>query len=275
MNGELFRALAVIAESPGPGTEAVGDALGLPGRPDAAEYTDLFLLQLWPYASIYVGAEGQLGGEARDRVAGFWRALRLTPPVEPDHLAALLGLYANLVELEAGESDVARRLLRRRSRKALLFEHLLSWLPPYLAKLAEIASPFYGEWGAVLAEALFVEAAELGRAEQPPLHLREAPALTTTDEILAPVRSGMVIVRDDLWRAAKSLGLGLRQGERTYVMKALLAQDPGATLSWVAGEAERWMAIHRSMPDQLGVIRDFWIRRAELSAETVGAQIPV
>ncbi|HAC46500.1 MAG TPA: hypothetical protein DCF65_10605, partial [Chloroflexi bacterium] len=86
-------------------------------------------LQLWPYASIYVGAEGKLGGEARDRVAGFWRALHLTPPAEPDHLAALLGLYATLADMEAAEQDPARRQLRRSSRQALLWEHLLSWLP--------------------------------------------------------------------------------------------------------------------------------------------------
>jgi TorA maturation chaperone TorD len=274
VNAELFRALAVIAEPPGPGTEAVGAALELPERPDAAEYSDLFLLQLWPYASIYVGAEGQLGGEARDRVAGFWRALRLTPPVEPDHLAALLGLYATLVELEAAEDDAARQLLRRRSRRALLFEHLLSWLPPYLAKLAEIGSPSYRAWGGLLGEALAAEVAELGPAEQLPLHLREAPGLISPDEILAPVRSGMLIVRDDLKRAAKQLGLGLRQGERSYVMKALLAQDPSSTLTWLAGQAERWVDIHRSMPDELAVIRDFWVRRAEISATTVGARIP-
>lgn len=275
MTAELFRALAVLVEPPGPATEEVARALELPGRPDAAEYTDLFVLQLWPYASIYVGAEGKLGGEARDRIAGFWRALRLLPPAEPDHLAALLGLYALLTEQEAAENDPARRLLRRRSRQALLFEHLVSWLPPYLAKLAEIGSPFYRAWGTILGEALIGEAAQLGGPEQLSLHLREAPALTTPDEILVPVRSGMLLVRDDLKRAARLLGLGLRHGERSYVMKALFDQDPAAMLAWVAGEAERWVDIHRATPDDLGMIRDFWVRRAALTAESLAAQIPV
>jgi hypothetical protein len=156
----------------------------------------------------------------------------------------------------------------------LLTEHLLSWLPPYVAKVAEIASPFYRAWGALLGDSLVAEVAELGRAEQLPLHLREAPGLTAPDEILAPVRSGVLIVRDDLKRAARQSGLGLRQGERSYVMKALLAQDPGATLKWLAGEAERWVEMHQSMPDQLAVIREFWVHRAEVTAEMVGARIP-
>jgi sulfite exporter TauE/SafE len=37
-----------------------------------------------------------LGGAARERVAGFWRAVGLVPPPEPDHLAALLGLAAGV-----------------------------------------------------------------------------------------------------------------------------------------------------------------------------------
>lgn len=276
---ELFRALAVIAEPPSQPTEAVAAVLELPGRPDSAAYTDLFLLQLWPYASIYVGAEGKLGGEARDRVAGFWRALRMTPPAEPDHVAALLGLYATLIDAEAAELDPARRGLRRRSRQALLWEHLLSWLPPYLAKLNEIASPLYRAWGELLSAALIAEAEELKLSDRLPLHLREAPttladAADLTAGILTPARSGLVLVRDDLARAARRLGLGLRQGERTYVLKALLEQDPAATVDWLADEAKRWVDLHASMPSELGSIREFWLSRSRTTAEMVAAQIP-
>ena len=274
MKAELFRALAVIAEAPAPAAMRVAETLELPGNPDPAEYTDLFLLQLWPYASIYVGEEGKLGGDARDRVAGFWRALGLNPPAEPDHVAALLGLQAALIEREAEEPEPARKALARRSRHALLSEHLLSWLPVYLAKLHEIGSPFYRAWGRLVGDALVDEARDVGFPEQLPLHLRSAPDLASPDEILVAVKSGMLVVRDDLARAAHSLGLGLRQGERSYVLKALLAQDPDATLRWLGEEAERWVELHRSLPDELGPIRDFWLRRAELSARLLGARTP-
>ena len=258
--------------------------LELPGRADAAAYTDLFVLQLWPYASIYVGAEGKLGGESRDRVAGFWRALRFTPPSEPDHLAALLGLYATLADSEESEQDAARRQLRHRSRQALLWEHLLSWLPTYLAKLEEIAPPFYLAWMELLREALMAEALTLGAPDQLPLHLREAPALADPRSqgadaflagLLAPVQSGVVLSRDDLGRAARALGLGLRQGERAYVLKALLGQDPAATLEWLAEEASRWSQIHRSMPDELEPVRSFWSRRAQAGAQLIASLSPI
>jgi TorA maturation chaperone TorD len=278
---ELFRALATIAEPPRAEADRVADLLELPGRADAADHTDLFLLQLWPYASIYVGAEGKLGGEAGDRVAGFWLALRLTPPVEPDHLAALLGLYATLTESEESEQDPARRRLRRRSRQALLWEHLLSWLPVYLSKLEEVASPFYCAWGELLREALIVEARLVGPVDQLPLHLREASALPDPEAdgataflagLFAPVCTGMVLVRDDLVRAARELGLGLRLGERMYVLQALLGQEPAATLKWLEVEAGRWPLIYASMPDEMESIRDFWSGRARSSARLIASR---
>ncbi|MHB8613016.1 MAG: TorD/DmsD family molecular chaperone [Candidatus Dormibacteraceae bacterium] len=280
---ELFRALACLAEPPGLETDRVADLLELPGRADAADYTELFGLQLWPYASIYVGAEGKLGGEAGDRVGGFWRALHLTPPAEPDHLAALLGLYATLAESEASEQDPARRRLKRSSRQALLWEHMLSWLPTYVAKLEEIASPFYKTWGDLLREALIGEARGFGAPDRLPLHLREAPVLPNPQtegadlflaSLLAPVRTGMVLVRGDLGRAARELGLGLRQGERAYVLKALLGQEPAATLRWLATEAGRWADIHASMPDELEPARGFWRSRAQAGEQLVASLSP-
>lgn len=253
---EVFRALAVLTEPPGPGHGHVAAALGLERAPRPDEHADLLLFQLYPYASVYVGAEGMMGGEARDRVAGFWRALGLVPPGEPDHLAALLGLHAELGERGAPEEW----------RRALLWEHLLSWLPPWLAKLDEIAPAPYRAWGRLLRAALADEARALGPPELLPLHLREAPPLELDDlldGLLAPVRSGLVLVRDDLRRAAAELGLGARVAERRYVLRALLGQDAPATLGWLAGEALRWSGRHAATGGPIG---RFWQERAEAAA---------
>jgi TorA maturation chaperone TorD len=272
---ELLRALAVLCEPPAPEHERIAEALELPGRPLADDHAELFLFQLYPYASAYVGSEGMLGGQARGRVAGFWRALHVTPPAEPDHLAALLGLYASLAEAERVEPDEARRLLRRESRRALLWEHLLPWLPAYLAKLDELAPPFYRGWGSLLRAALRREADELGPQRVLPLHLREAPGLEPPDEagateflqgVLAPVRTGMILVRDDLARAAHELGLGLRIAERRLMLRGLLGQDAVATLAWLAGEAERWVGIHAQGAEPAGPVGGFWRERAEAAA---------
>src|SRR5918911_4254765 len=130
---ELFRALAVLAEPPTVKAARVAEALELGELPTADEYTELFVFQLYPYASVYLGSEGMIGGEARDRVAGFWRALGQMPPAEPDHLSVMLALYARLCELEEEESG--GRANWHRARRAFLWEHLLSWLPVYLTKL--------------------------------------------------------------------------------------------------------------------------------------------
>jgi hypothetical protein len=253
---ELLRALGVLCEPPTAAHRRVAAALDLPGPPRDDDYADLFLFRLYPYASVYLGAEGKLGGEARDRVAGFWRALDLVPPPEPDHLAVLLGLYAELSEREAPDEW----------RRALLWEHLLSWSPPYLAKVEDVASPFHRAWAGLLREALAVEAASLGPLPAAPLAQREAPSLEPPSEIggaaflqqlLAPARTGVILVRDDLLSIARELGLGARVAERRYVLEALLSQDAAATLRALAAYAQEWA--ERYEPG-------FWRDRAAASA---------
>ena len=269
---ELIRALATLAEPPHPAHAPIARALALPDLPRPADHTELFLFQLYPFASFHVGADGMLGGEAADRVAGFWRALGREAPDEPDHLTALLGLYAGLADAEARESAGAGRILRRESRKALLWEHLLSWLPPWLHAVSEIAPPFYRRWSELLRAALFSEAAKLGAPDRLPLHLREAPLLEDPrtsgggaflSQLTAPVRTGMLLTRADLARCADDLGLGRRAGERRFVLKALLSSSPEAALDWLAREAARWRGVHERYRSEAGVVSRFWKSRAD------------
>jgi hypothetical protein len=282
----------VLAEPPGrPGAARVAEALGLGALPEASAYTDTFVFRLYPYASVYLGAEGMLGGEARDRVAGFLAALGQAPPAEPDHLALMLGTYASLAEAEEGESDGRRREYLRAARRAFLWEHLLSWLPVYLDKLAEVAPAFYRRWGELLREALDAEAEALGTQPALPLHLREAPGLSdpralpsedarssssedtrapSSEEflttLLAPARSGVILVRDDLARVAGELGVGLRAGERLYALRSLLGQDAAVVLARLADEAERWESLHLRRRGAHGPVAEWWAARASSTA---------
>jgi TorA maturation chaperone TorD len=278
---ELLRALAALSEPPTAGQARIAAALELPAA-TATEHTDVFGLQLVPYASVYLGAEGMIGGEARDRIAGFWRALGLVPPAEPDHLAALLGLYAALADDERAQ-DPARAALRRQARAALLHEHLLSWLDPWLAKLAEIAPAAYAAWGELLADALRGEAAALLDGDEPlPTHLRAAAPLEPPertggaaflDALLSPARSGLVLVRDDLARAAGELGLGARVAERRYVLRYLLAQEPAETLHWLRDEAAR--SARRPAVVAGPAVAAHWKDRAAATAAVLGATTEV
>lgn len=269
---EIFRALAVLVEPPErPGAARVAEALGLGALPDASAYTELFVFQLYPYASVYVGAEGMLGGEARDRVAGFLSALGHGAATEPDHLALLLGAYAELCEAERTGGERVRS-----ARRALLWEHLLSWLPVYLEKVERVAPPFYRRWAETLRAALDAEAEALGEQAELPLHLREAHALadprqTSSDEflktLLAPVRSGLIIVRADLARAARELGAGVRAGERLFALRSLMGQDAAGTLRWLTREAEGWHALHLERRAAHGHVAQWWAARAASTAK--------
>ncbi len=271
---ELFRALGVLAEPPHPAHRAVAATLDLPGAPSSAQYLEVLGMQLVPYAAPYLGPEGMLGGQAADRVAGFWRALGYLPPPEPDHLAALLGLYATLTEAEAAERDAARALLLGRARQALLWEHLLTWLPAYTAAVVSIGNAFYANWAALLAEALSADAAGTDAPSGAPLHLRAVPPLPGPDDaqegveqfvraVLTPVRSGLVITRRDLTRCARERGLGMRVGERAFLLRTLLEQDPVGVLDWLHEQADWWTHQHQAQVPLLGAVAEHWQRRSE------------
>ena len=277
---ELFRALGALLEPPDTGWTAdrlrlvrLLDLGAVSGEPPSAEiYTDLFLFQLYPYASVYLGPEGMLGGEARDRIAGFLQALGARPPKEPDHLAFLLAAYSDLGSGGDGSADPKLS----RARRAFLWEHLLSWLPAWQHALRRLDPPdYFRRWSDLLDESLRREAAILGPPETLPLHLREASELAESTDagdfvsgLLAPVRSGIVLVRNDLRRAAEELGLGLRAGERRYVVEHLLGQDPDAFLGWLAVEARTW-AEFWVQQSWLGCVAQAWQQRATRTARLV------
>lgn len=268
---ELLRALAALAESPEPESNRVARTLGLETDLDPADHTELFTLQLPPYASIYLGPEGMLGGEARDRIAGFWRAMGGSPPAEPDHLTVLLSAYAALADGEA-EADPDDTATWRRLRHAFFWEHVASWLFPYLRRVDEVAPGAYRHWGALLAGALRAEAATLGPPTRLPLHLRaagpapnEVDGTAVLDAALAPARSGMILTRRDLARAAEATGLGLRMGERRYILRSFLDQAPEATAAWLASEADRQARLHASA-EAIPLITEHWRDRARATA---------
>jgi hypothetical protein len=253
---ELLRALAAVADSPA-GAASACPALGL-ADPGAAGHTDAFVLNCPPYAAVYLGDAGGLGGEGADRVAGFWRAIGLTPPAEPDHLAALLSLYASLGESAQQASRPAIAVALIRIRHALFHEHLWPWLPAYLDAVADLGIPALTAWAgltmrAVQAERMALAAHTAGRAASPlPLALRSAPppaaAGSELSDLLAtlttPVRSGFILTRRQLAGGAEAAGAGYRIGERRFTLRAMLDQAPAETLGWLAGEAHRWQRRH-------------------------------
>ena len=270
---ELLRALGALAATPPPASRPVSEALGLP--PSApADHTRLFVQDLPPHASIHLGPEGKLGGEGADRVAGLWRALSLEPPPDADHLASLLWLCAELGAAAGScRTAVAQRRLEH-ARSVLLWEHLASWLPGYLAAAAPY--PAAGGWSGLTLAALRRELATTAAAAVLPAALRDAPAPVDPHEragdllqaMTVPVRTGFVLTARDLARAGADIGVGVRVGERRFAPQAMADQDPRATLSWLAGHARRWAGVHAAQPIA-SLASEWWAQRAAATAATL------
>ena len=277
---ELVRALAGLAgPSPDPGVCRI---LGLPAPPGPAAHTDVFVLETHPYASVHLGAEGMIGGEAGDRVAGYWRAIGTVPPAEPDHLCTLLDLYAGLgaEELALPRSD-RRRAAITSARGALLWEHLASWVPVHLAAVDRVGGTFHRAWAGLAADVVVAEADTLPPRDELPSALTLGPpplAMTSrrelVDGLLAPVRSGMVITRADLVRAGRDLGLAVRRAERRFALEGLFDQDPAGVLAWCAAFAAEWSVLHRRWhPGALEGVGRWWAGRARAAADVLADRV--
>lgn len=275
---EILRALGTLIEPPEASHARIAAALELPAVPDRARFTEALVLQVYPYASVFLGEEGMLGGEARDRIAGFWRALRLGPPPEPDHLTALIGLYSRLGEAHSTAVDEAEGVLLEQARRTLVWEHLAPWGTVFADALMRLGDEFYSAWGELFVAALAAEVDGLRGSEagaECPAYLdwMSGPPQPWSEQaeefpraVLSPARSGAVFTRADLGRGAAALGLGVRQGERAYILRAMLGQARDETLAWLGDEALAWSRRH-AMRAQDGIAyAGWWHDRAEAAA---------
>jgi TorA maturation chaperone TorD len=270
---ELLRALGALCAIAPPASGHISAALGTaPMAP--AEHTRLFVLDLPPYASVYLSSDGRIGGEVAEAAAGMWRVLGLSPPAEPDHLSALLALYAELCHAGATcRTALARQRLRHASA-ALRAEHLDPWLGMYLYG----ASTYPGAkpWVELCRAALNAGPRPTG---EPVLasSLRSAPTVLqpdadlgqVLDSLVTPARCGLLLTHRDLEVAGEEIGLGVRRSERRLALRSMLEQDAEATFVWLAGHARAWSAAHLQNPiDPL--CASWWSRRAAEAASALG-----
>ena len=271
---ELLRSLGAVPDSPA-AARCVGPALGL-GPVSDAEHTEAFVLNCPPYAGIYLGPQGAIGGAGADRVAGFWRAIGITPPAEPDHLAALLGLYARLGEAAAGTRRPVTAAALARSQAVLFWEHLWPWLPGYLDAVADLAVPSLTAWTGLVRRAIAAEYRAQPPCPRQPLALRAAPPAAGPEAgprdlvelVTIPVRGGLILTRRRLAEGAGRAGVGFRIGERRFALRAMLEQDLRATVAWLAGEADRWQQGHRDRAPR-DEVTSWWAARAARTAQVL------
>lgn len=274
---ELIRALGALTAMAPVASEPISAALGLPAW-DPVDHTRLFVLDLPPYASIHLDAQGKIGGDAADRVAGLWRALALQPPADADHLASICNLYAELGHAaEHCRTDAARSRVDN-ARRVLLTEHMTPWLPAYLAAVGTY--PAGRAWADLTLAALRHETRSQAPPASLPPTLRDAPPPLgehfgldeLLDTLTSPLRSGLILTHTDLERAGRTLGIGTRRGERRYCLRAMLDHDPGPTLAWLADHALRWSVIHDEARPLHPPCSRWWVQRARRTATTLKRQ---
>jgi len=281
-SADLWALLAIAARPPAESNRAVFDALGLsvPAAFEAwqAAYTEAFVVQCVPQASIYLGAHGAIGGETADRVADFRRLLGSAthdPNTASDHVAELLADYAELAALAAADPQAAH------ARTALFWEHLGCWLVPFCDALLRSTSAPYVGWARLVKNGCLAEAQALGAPAQPALHHRRAPAWSAGEDaadidaavraLCVPAATGLVLTRADLATAGQVLGTALVCGSRAFMLTLLMRQDARATLNWLSAEAGRQADARRVEVAMLGAAAAFWAQRAEASEDALAA----
>ncbi|WP_456383170.1 TorD/DmsD family molecular chaperone [Persephonella sp.] len=117
------------------------------------DFTTVFLLNVYPYESVFMHDEGHIDPTATNQTFLFYREhgysidLNKTRALSPDHIAVEMEFMMTLAKeeleaLEKGNKAEANRL--REIQKKFLEEHLANWGIIYLLAAKDMAeTPFY------------------------------------------------------------------------------------------------------------------------------------
>lgn len=269
----LFPSLGEVIESPGPEHMRVAHMLGLRGEATKKDFTNLFVIQLFPYASIYVSPNGLAGGAIRDEVARYHHLMDAPVPPEPDHISSLLKWYG---VLQSRLNGYIKEESVRHVRQAFFWNCIASWLPIYLIRTRELGSALYRAWADVTLDVLEAEAVQVGMPTTVPSAFLTAPILPNVRDPLAfveslfvPIVSGLLLCRADLGRCAAENRLIVGVADRRTNVKKFLMEDTSGVCAWLYSESLRQADNVRMLPAAFGPMREFWIRRTETTANAL------
>jgi len=117
------------------------------------DFTTVFILNAYPYESVFVNDEGYINPTITNPALIFYREhgysidLNETRALSPDHIAIEMEFMMTLIqeELNAMAKESEEEVDRvRKIQKAFLKEHLANWGSVYLLSAKELAeTPFY------------------------------------------------------------------------------------------------------------------------------------
>lgn len=251
----------------------------------AAEHHRLFDRELLPYASVFLEADGHLGGDVSSAVGRRFTAAGLSPPSSqpPDHLGRELELTAALEEARgSAESGTAEA---EADVRAFLDGHLLWWVPPLMVAQRRNGDSFWRTVAELTLELVFGHRAELAGADPPdhpvPWHLQGVPRDPLDDPtvdlrevatfLTLPVRSGLYLSEADARDLGRSRRLPGGFGSRARVLETVFhsavaysrMEEVADDLNGRVADVARTVA---GMIEGHGLPADFaepWLRRLE------------
>ena len=143
------------------------------------DFTTIFILNVYPYESVFVNDEGHINPTITNPTLIFYREhgysidLNKTRALSPDHIGVELEFMMNLIQEELNalaredESEVKRL---REIQKKFLEEHVGNWTVPYLLAVKDIAeTPFYYDVADATLEFLMSDLEYLYNLEEQPV----------------------------------------------------------------------------------------------------------
>lgn len=278
---EVAIALAEISEGVVP-SAALLDALGI-DRSGCEAINALLVSELPPFASIYLSLDGNIGGESQAEIAGFYRAISVKVPPNPDYLSSLLYLLGQIIKKEAEvvDGETARSRAIEIAKLTLLRQHIAPWLVPYLLRAEQIAGADASVWIALTLDliASILESSEVPTPKQPideDLDQSQIESFANSvefiDWITSPLLSGVIVAPSDLVSIAKSLGLATRIGRKRFVLEGLFQQGGRELLAAIGQFVAEQGDLYLSRSSEFEVLQS-WSKRAIITHKRVLATL--
>jgi putative dimethyl sulfoxide reductase chaperone len=262
----------------------------------ASDHFHLFHFNIFPYQSMFLDPEGNLGGKQSEQVLAYYRqagfelspqspAASLAAGESPDHIGLELAFMSYLSHIEAAAMpDDEQHLSDVRSRQRGFFDlHLLLWLPVLVQAISLQGSPFYKTLAELTQELAFEHYASLiggTPVRQKAFDLPHPPAVLEDEKnglgdiaayLLIPAYSGLYLSREDIARLGRrrSLprGFGSRQQMLTNLLRSSVEYDQlPALMGDLQALLDEWHAGYRSHHEEQTPWRHYagaWLERLQ------------
>lgn len=248
-----------------------------------AEHYQLFIHNVFPYAAIFLGEEGLLGGTITENVSAFYHRIGFQPTSDdsPDHLSTELDAmaYLSYAELDAVEDQLPHQVQRlRQFQRRFLDDYLLRWLPAFVIAVEQQSPNTYTALVRHAFELVCRHRLQLGddlMASDSYFVLPEIPNLLADDKtslrdiarfLLTPAYTGFFLSVDDIRRIGATYrvphGFGKRQQILTNLLRTASMYEVFPTIIGDFEQlSERWQAQFSAMTVLPENIQTVWLER--------------